>query len=452
MLNSEHMKWDGKWDEINTYCTSPIQSQWACITCHVSTGKVQNQTIADIDCLVCHNNNYQRSFVRTQGNTESLTNWKGETVTYNLPDLINGAYLQQPKPELDPVLLAQTVHLPDKASCLRCHAKAGGTDGAKRGDIYANLASANLSIHDDFHMSPDGANLNCQDCHVTGHDHKIPGRGIDLRISEGGTVSCTQCHAEKPHLAKNLNSHSGRIACQTCHIPTFGKNTSTEMTRDWRFPVWNPAGLGGQGAWIGEESRASNQIPSYTFWNGQSFIYDMADAINPEPDGTFTMAKALGGINDAKSKLYPIKVHTSHQPRDNTSGRMIAYDVMFNFMTGLFEDAANRGQNFMGLNGPYTWVNVRTEQLITHGVETKDLSLQCASCHSTRTQMDLRTMGYELKGPKNEVCQQCHGLEDDVLSFDEVHNEHVTGERIDCSMCHNFTRPERNLNIGIIRD
>jgi hypothetical protein len=346
--------------------------------------------------------------------------------------------------------LAQTVHLPTKNSCLRCHAGAGGSDGAKRGDIYKALGSPALTTHDDFHMSPQGANLNCQDCHVTSHDHQIPGKGIDLRIAEGGTVTCQQCHNSKPHGKTNLDTHAGRVACQTCHIPTYGKNTSTEMHRDWRIPVWNPTSLGGQGAWLGEEVRGSNVIPSYTFWNGQSFIYSLTQSIEPNANGVYTMAEALGDINDGK--LYPIKVHTAVQPRENSSGRMVSYDVLWNFMTGLYEQAAQNGVDFMGLPGGYTWVDTRTEQLITHGVEPKAFALNCASCHETRTQMDLRTMGYELKDTRDVVCTQCHSLESEVLSFTKLHEEHVSGENIDCSMCHTFSRPERNLRIGIVTD
>ena len=104
----------------------------------------------------------------------------------------------------------------------------------------------------------------------------------------------------------------------------------------------------------------------------------------------------------------------------------------------------------MGLSGPYEWVTVRAEQLITHGVETKDMSLQCAACHETRTQMDLRTMGYQLKDDQSVVCTQCHNMPESIPSFQSLHAEHVTDSKIDCSMCHTFSRPERNLTIGIV--
>jgi hypothetical protein len=92
--------------------------------------------------------------------------------------------------------LAQNVKKPTRTTCLVCHAKAGGGDGVKRGDLAmenAGSTSANLDVH----MDADGANLTCQSCHVP-NNHLIPGKGIDLRISEGGTVTCQQCHTTAP--------------------------------------------------------------------------------------------------------------------------------------------------------------------------------------------------------------------------------------------------------------
>ena len=43
-------------------------------------------------------------------------------------------------------------------SCLRCHAKAGGGDWTKRGDIGMNSAQA--TVDQDVHLAKDGANRN----------------------------------------------------------------------------------------------------------------------------------------------------------------------------------------------------------------------------------------------------------------------------------------------------
>lgn len=448
-LHSEHMRWDGKWQQVNTYCTSPAPAEYACLSCHASTGKVTNQTVNDVDCLVCHNDTYQRS-LQPLSVPLTVTDWQGNQKTYNTPqENPDGSYSMQPRFDLMPAgttmaQLAQNVHLPTRATCLRCHAKAGGGDGVKRGDI--STANLNPSLTSDVHMSPQGGNFTCQACHVT-TNHQIPGKGIDLRVAEGGAVkACADCHAAKPHSNVDLDKHTDRVACQTCHIPKFGKDVATEMSRDWTKPTWNPTGCNGQGAWVGEEVKGSNVTPKYTFWNGTSVVYDLAQPISPDGDGTYTMAKANGAIGGAGSKLYPIKVHEAYQPRHDASGRMVQYDVLWNFMTGKYEEAAARGVSFMGLNGSYQWVRTKAEQLITHGVEPKGNALVCATCHESNNQMDLTALGYVLKGNTSTVCSQCHNARP-VKPFYDMHNRHVTDKGYDCGWCHTFSRPERGLKL-----
>jgi hypothetical protein len=451
-LHSEHMQWSGKWTQINTYCTAPINSEFACLNCHAGTGKVTNTTTADVDCLICHSKTYQRT-LGPKNTPLTITDWQGNTRTLMAPDKINGNYQFQPDFSKMPagttmVDLARNVTKPTTATCLRCHAKAGGGNGSKRGDIFAELASPTLDPNVDVHLSPTGAGLSCLSCHKTSN-HQIPGKGIDLRVSEGGSVDCTQCHAQTLHGDSKINQHTDRVACQTCHIPKFGKVAGTEMSRDWRIPAWNAAGLDGQGAWVGQEDRQFNVLPTYKFWNGQSYVYSTGQSMTQEPDGSFYEAKASGSIDNGK--LYPMKVHTGFQPVQNGTNALVPYDVFWNFLTGNYDDSALRGLNSMGSGGTYTWSTVKTDQLITHGVEPKATSVQCAACHETRTQMDLRALGYTLKDSPANVCSQCHEVEDNP-GFYNVHNKHVTDKKIDCSMCHTFTRPERGLNVGVMRD
>ena len=59
-----------------------------------------------------------------------------------------------------------------------------------------------------------------------------------------------------------------------------------------------------------------------------------------------------------------------------------------------------------------------------------------------------RDLGYELKGPQGQVCTQCHDTKE-PKGFDVIHTKHVTDKEYDCSVCHNFTRPERGLTTEI---
>ena len=104
----------------------------------------------------------------------------------------------------------------------------------------------------------------------------------------------------------------------------------------------------------------------------------------------------------------------------------------------------------------YTWVTTDTYQLINHGVANHDAVLQCTDCHGNTSRMDLQgELGYELNGDMTTVCTQCHESQEvnefmadpEKYAFDKVHNKHVSGEKYDCSACHNFSRPERKLKL-----
>ena len=59
--------------------------------------------------------------------------------------------------------------------------------------------------------------------------------------------------------------------------------------------------------------------------------------------------------------------------------------------------------------------------------------------------MDLKgELGYQLKASEAQVCTQCHRREESE-GFADLHEEHVEEAKYDCSHCHTFSRPERNL-------
>lgn len=399
------MQWAGKWKEVNTYCTAPEPADFACRSCHVSTGPVSGLTAEETDCLICHNDTYKRA-LGPQTNNVTVTDWTGASKTYQFPVKVNNEYQFQPR--YDPMPAGTTML-----------------------SLARNITSP--------------TRLTRLNCHVP-NNHLIPGKGVDLRVNEGGTVAYQQCHTSAPHTTNpELNDHAARVACQTCHIPGFGKAAvGTEMSRNWTSPHWNAAGCNGQGAWIGEETKGYDVVPTYKFWNGQSDIYNYGETITAQ-NGVYNMARALGTIQDGK--LYPMKVHTSVQPLHNSTSRIVQYDVLWQFMTGKFEEAAARGVAFMGLSGSYSWVNTSADQLITHGVEPKANALQCATCHDTNTQMNLQALGYALKGTTAQVCTQCHREKRYNGDYASFHSRHVDSRGNDCSWCHSFSRPKRGLKL-----
>ena len=464
MLNSLHMQWKGTTPElsnapnqilgkgnkgINTFCTYAMSSGGACFNCHVrADGNAPHApSVNDIDCLMCHSDTYKRKTTPDPSTAMQVTDYLGQIKTYifGLRDS-QGNYFTEPDYALMPpgttmTDLARNVHMPTRNSCLRCHAKAGGGDWTKRGDMGVNTAAPTDS--QDVHMSPTRGNMSCSDCHAVS-GHKIVGRGIDLRQTEGADPKCTDCHSAAPHTSRNanyakLNRHAaGQVACQTCHIKTFAKGGATEMSRNWLHPVWNPTFCNGQGGYVGEEVKVANVKPEYRFFDGTSYVYNVGERITPNPDGTYTMAKANGMIFDGKSKIVPVKNHWTNIPLLQ-DGRIVPPAIMWMFMTGDFNQAVQKGMQDQGMVGSYTMVNANAEMLITHGVEPKSMAPTCAACHNgtghSNLMLPFTSLGYHQVPAKVKDCTLCHSKK--TLSWEAMHDKHRSD--LKCSSCHNKT-------------
>ncbi|SHO48541.1 hypothetical protein [Desulfopila aestuarii] len=460
MLNSLHMQWSGPTPDlintngealgkakggINTFCTYAPSSKGACYSCHVrADGNAPHPPEAtDVDCLMCHNDTYQRTFESDPSSAETVTNILGEEKTYVFGKVDGqGNYLTKPDFAKMPagttmVNLARTVHLPTTKSCLRCHAKAGGGDWTKRGDMGINSASA--TKEQDVHLAKDGANLSCVNCHAA-LDHKISGRGIDLRQTEADRPTCKACHTDAPHQSSTLNNHArGQVSCQVCHIREFAKGGATEMARDWRIPVWNQAFCSGQGGFVGEETKESNVKPEYVWFDGTSYVYNVGETISPDENGMYVMAKAHGSPFDGKSSIVPIKRHGTIMPL-HESGKIIPPAIMWMFMTGDFDLAVVKGMEEQGMTGNYTLVEAEAEMLITHGVEPKGNAPTCTECHSgngatpdgTRM-LPFTALGYHEVPAKVLSCTLCH--EQKSMSWQSMHTSHKS-DGISCTSCH----------------
>lgn len=459
VLRTLHMKWSGPTPElvntngkklgkavagINTFCTYAMTSRGACFSCHVrADGNAPHPPQKnDVDCLMCHSDTYQRKFVVDPTNTETVTNILGEEKTYVFGAVdAKGNYTTVPDfdkmpPGTTMVDVVRAVHLPTSKSCLRCHATAGGGDWIKRGDM--GLSTADPMVNEDVHLSKSGANLACVNCH-SGLDHKMGGRGIDLRQTEAITPTCQACHTTSPHVNETLNRHAqGQVSCQVCHIKAFAKGGATEMARDWRIPVWNPAFCSGQGGFVGEELKASNVQPEYVWFDGTSYVYNLGEKISPEPNGVYAMAKASGRPFDGKSSIVPIKRHFTIMPLlDN--GKIVPPAIMWMFMTGDFHLAVEKGMKEHGMSGTYSIVEADAEMLITHGVEPKAMAPACSECHDSSgstpdgtRMLPFTALGYHDVAQEILSCTLCHSQKN--LSWEDMHGTHR--DEVSCSSCH----------------
>jgi hypothetical protein len=426
---------------VNTYCGN-IEGNWAgCSNCHVGNGAKPEETasyeqLENIDCLVCHQSEYKRKKV-------------------------DGAIV----PDTDNMLITmdeavQTVHLPIKKNCLACHAKAGGGDAVKRGDLA--LATGNTAdSHYDVHMATTGANLDCQDCHKA-ENHRFPGKGSDLRPTDlDKPLECASsgCHDASPHDSSELNKHTARVACQTCHIPVYAKNANdsdateaTEVDRNWQAgshsstPPYHPV-----------LTKQNNLIPKYLHWDRYTDNYNIGETIyiNEQTD-TYQTSVPRGSVDDGDSKLYPFKYKTSDYPLNTNSNMLIPLDTSVFFSTANADEATlaglenmvNKGVSGFNVGDAYEWVTTDTYQLLNHQVGPQDEALACDACHLDTTRMDLQgELGYAPYDSDTNTCSSgCHDADDaeewqfgSLNDFREYHAEHIE-EGLSCSECHDFSR------------
>jgi hypothetical protein len=473
MLNSLHMQWSGPTPDltntsgeslgkavkgINTFCTYAMSSKGACFSCHVrADGNAPHApSVNDVDCMMCHQDAYSRSFQADPNNNVTVTNIDGVEKTYifGLVDPATGDYTTVSNATAE---LARTVHMPTKQSCLRCHAKAGGGDWTKRGDMGLNTADP--TVDEDVHMASTargGAGLDCVSCHG-GTGHTIGGRGIDLRQTEAPAPKCTDCHGMNPHGSNySPNDKEGNpsnayirdrhgnegVGCMTCHIDAYAKGGATEVSRDWLSPHWNPAFCAGQGGFVGHEVKEANLTPDYVLFDGTSYVYNIGDqAEDFDGDGIIDMAKANGSLFDGVSKIVPIKRHFSNMPVNDATNEIIPPEIMWMFMTGEFDQAVQKGMEEFGYSGSYTMKDVEAQMLIAHGVAPKSKAKQCSECHdmsgetpSGYSPIDFDALGYHTWPAKVKNCTLCHDSEN--MSWQDMHEKHAEELGKSCVACH----------------
>ncbi|MBI3186597.1 MAG: hypothetical protein HYZ31_01845 [Gammaproteobacteria bacterium] len=450
---------------FNTYCgsirTSPF---FTCAGCHVGNGippspVMTSEQLNNIDCMMCHQDKYARKGAPPYQDYE-VTGSDGNPTTISIP--IDETFRFMPDEEkmgISILQAAQTVHPTTRTTCLRCHAGASGSDGGKRGDLSS--VTINPPRSSDIHMSPQGKNIVCADCHDAGN-HKVMGRGLDLRANDvPQRLTCAKCHNEKPHqdssTIASLDNHTTRVACQTCHIPTYAKDISTEMARDWTVPHFSPKACSGRGGWLPYETRQSNVIPAYRWFDGTSQVYVLGQIPTTNASGEKEFGVPNGGVNTAGAKIYPMKEHRSVSAQHDATGLMVPHSTFTFFTTSSFDKAVRDGMNQEGMLGSYSLVNVHTYQTINHGVEDEDNALRCRDCHAaynnnvTPSRINLKAnLGYALKASTSQLCVSCHSRKENK-GFEVIHVKHVKDKKVDCSLCHNFTRPERGLITDISR-
>lgn len=396
----------GKNQVINSFCGMAITNEPRCTSCHVGYGWTdmsQPPPAADsaVDCLVCHDTTGDyRKFPTLAGYPTSIPReWpKGSGTMVLPPDLPN---------------IAQHVGVTGRANCGSCHFYGGGDDGVKHGDLDSSLVSAPRAL--DVHMSPNGADFSCSDCHTT-WGHSVSGSryqmtakdtvGIDVPGHTDMTrASCESCHGSQPHQQAKLNDHVSKLACQTCHIPAFARGgVATTMWWDWSTagklddsgqPIteYDDQGEISYLSEKGDFRHAENVIPHYAWFDGTveyTLIGDTLDTENP-PVG---INRVHGGPDDHASRIWPFKLMRGKQPYDTERKSLLVNHVFGDNDSSLWSNydwprALIAGSEMSGVpfSGQFDFVETTMHWPITHMVAPAKQALGCDSCHASESRL-----------------------------------------------------------------
>lgn len=382
----------GKINVINDFCTNP-RASWigpvknsrgeviskGCSKCHAGLGlmpseKETPEQLANMDCLICHAQGYQRDLY-----PDGQGGWVWKPVLWKNQEGLDS--------------VAKRIGLPTRNTCLRCHAASGGGSNYKRGDLEYALADTTRDF--DVHMGTDGANLQCVDCH-RGEDHRVRGRGVDLAGTDlpGKPLSCDDgsCHDSRPHAAEVLNLHAQRVACPTCHIPTFAKADATDMVRDWSKPAYNQEA----DKWSATIQLEKDVKPVYAWYNGTIWAQLSGEPVKLQADGTVGMIVPQGDRRDPKARIYPFKLHRGVMPVLEGKNYILPIAVEEFFGEGDLDKAVrNAAEEMYGVkDARYRWVKTTRYMGIFHEVVPKEKALNCLDCHGANGRLDWKALGY----------------------------------------------------------
>lgn len=387
VMKSSHWNWErleyipnkgirsvGKKNILNNFCIGIASNEAACNKCHIGFGfkdaTFDFQNPLNVDCMSCHD--LSNTYLKASGGA-------------GMPD-----------PEVNLNMVAQSVGRPTRYNCGTCHFFGGGGNNVKHGDLEMALFETDRTV--DVHMGTDGSDMSCVDCH-TAKNHQMLGKVYSLSSMNRDRVQCEQCHTDQPHRQSLLNRHGIKVACQTCHIPTYAKVNPTKMEWDWStagdlkngepYEIQDSLGMVAYTSLKGTFRWARNAKPEYIWFNGTASHLLLGETINPNQ--VVKINELFGSYRDPDAKIIPVKIHRAIQPYDKQYKYLIqpkTYSVTKGD-SGFWKDfdwqkAFVAGMNHIGLpySGEYGFVKTEMYWPINHMVAPKSQALSCTECHS----------------------------------------------------------------------
>ncbi len=320
-----------------------------CNTCHPgnhisdvgSTGKEAENAI---DCLVCHASKYdfrKRKAYKDEAGRVVMGQDRGKEA-------------------------ALSVGRPGVKNCMVCHEAAGGGVLVKRGFAFTK----DTDVHAKKGMV-------CVDCHAA-KGHRIP-TGFDPNnwANDGVRISCADCHDGKVHKDDDLNRHTARIACQTCHIPRTGGAFAKDFTR-WTQGTdhfFEPTTL---------KREVNETIPVYAWYN--KTVRNEPHFIGPK-----------GNRREKESRIYPFKIFEGKAFFDRKTGKLLSMDFAPPMATGDTLVGVASAAKTLGIKEYDPVPGWQTVYFGSNHLVTREKALRCANCHTRNGVLNFRDLGYSEK-------------------------------------------------------
>ncbi|PMO89331.1 hypothetical protein BCS98_02640 [Vibrio breoganii] len=415
MQETFHWNWAKKVDGImvgkaknafNNYCVSARGNQ-SCTQCHTGYGWRNDDFELDapenVDCLVCHD---------TTGTYKKSAASSGHPY---YEDKMLGGKLQK---AVDLAFVAQNVGKPDRDNCLACHALGGGGNGVKHGDTDLSLIDPSFGL--DVHMSSEKLDFACQDCHTT-NDHKISGRYNDRKAfidhelnmgredRMGNNVSCESCHSATPHDNREIDNHTAKVACTSCHIPEMARGPYlTKLSWDWSTagdlkdgkPYVIDAEFDGveHHAYMSKKGTftwGKNVVPEYRWYKGELEQMTFQDTFDPSM-APIDINPPTGNYDDPNARIWPFKIHQGKQPFDTQNNKMLPIKLYGRKGSGAFWTefdwdkalVAGAKLNEVDFSGVYGFIETLGYWPIKHMVAPAEQSVRCSECHSRDSRLN----------------------------------------------------------------
>ena len=198
---------------------------------------------------------------------------------------------------------------------------------------------------------------------------------------------------------ERLNNHTDRVACQTCHIPSFARGGVPTRTV-WDWSTAGERDRKGRALVKKDDEKrityatqkgsfefASNVTPTYKWFNGDITFRLPGEKIDPSSE---VLINAIhGDETDPKSRIYPMKIMRAKQPYDEGNQTLLPYQLAgrdrdaywtsYKWDRALKAGADATGLDFSGKSG---FVSTAMAWPITHMVAPKENALECDSCHT----------------------------------------------------------------------